>query len=361
MHFQDYPIAYPIRIPLIAFEWGLIIICFELGLFFLMSNKRKTNFIKIEQKLGYSIIFISYGLMRFFTLLSDFYSIESFYRIFFIELRYVCMTFGALLFIFFIEKNNKYFIMKFFFSLTTLIFVLLFLIFILFINEFYIIFYLLIWLIVIVFLIIHAFDIAKNIPHLEKNKSEILKFVVSILLLIFGNIISLDIFTFYLGHEIRLLGAILQIICICLIFRFLLNHPFIYKFNWKTIVEDFYILSLNGANLFYKAYSGGKKKIDASLVSGALLTINIMLKNLSLSPGKGIEIIEKEGHILYIYTGKYCIGTIISKMNVDYLKYYLKKLIERIEIIYKNIFENWKGELRVFSPIESIIEEIFPH
>ena len=361
MNFLEYPIDYPFRPSLLAVEWLIIIICFELGIFFLINDRRKMIFFNYLQKFGYSTLFVSFGLMRFFTLLSDFYSLDSYYRLFFLEMRYVSMTFGALLFIFFTEKSKKYLIIKYFFTITTLIFMMLFLIFILIGNSLSIFFYLLIWLFFIIFLIIHAIGLVKNIPYLENYRLNIFKFLFLILLLIFGNVISLDIFNLYMGHEIRLLGSILQLICICLIFRFLIIHPINYEFNWRNVVEDIYILSLSGASLFHQSYSNiNKKPIDASLVSGAISTVNIILKKLTLSQGKGIGIMRKKGANIYIYTGKYCVGTLISKEDIGYLKYYLKKLIERIEIIYKNVFEDWKGELQIFHPIKSIIEEIFP-
>lgn len=359
MNFLEYPIINCLRYPLLSTEWIIMIIAFELGIFFLIKYKRQIELLKKSQEFGYFLLFFCYGLMRLSRIISDFYSIDLLHIIF-VNLKDLSMIVGALLFIFSLEKYRKYFLKKYFFSLSFLILAIIFFFVKTYNSNFLILFYFIIWIYFFIFLLFHLIDLINKMRYIENVTSEILKMLPSIIFLLIGNAFALDFFTNYLGLELRLLGNFLQIISLCLFFNFFYTHPFIFEFNWKQVVEDIYIMNKNGASLFHKSFTPKSTILDDSLVTGAMSSISIILKEVTRSKEKGISIIKKKGMIIYIYSSKYIIGVLITKDEIKYIKFFLKKFIKRIEMIFTNVLEDWNGDLHIFSPIEFIIEEMFP-
>ncbi len=359
MYSVEHPIISQLRYPLLSLEWILFVIALELGVFFLIKYRKHFKILKKTQEFGYFLLFFCYGLMIFFYIISDFYCSEQF-RFIFLNIGDISMITGALLFAFFLEKHRKYILKKYLFTILFLIITVIYIILNINRSNYTIIISLLIWASFTLFLLVHIIGLVYRMKHIENRIIEIIKFIPSMLLLLIGKALSLDSITKYYGLELRLLGDFLQILSLCLIFIFFYKHPSIFEFDWQKIIEDIYILNRNGASLFHKSFLNKSHILDDSLVSGAISSVNIMLKELTQSTEKGISIIRKKGMIIYLFTSQYIIGVLIAKDEMNPLIFYLKKLIIKIEMIYMNIFEYWNGRLKIFEPIEFIIDEIFP-
>ena len=60
-----------------------------------------------------------------------------------------------------------------------------------------------------------------------------------------------------------------------------------------------------------------------------------------------------------IYPGKNVTGVAFSKEDLNYIKLLLRNFIERFEIVYEKVLEDWNGEVNVFQPARTIINEIY--
>ncbi len=71
------------------------------------------------------------------------------------------------------------------------------------------------------------------------------------------------------------------------------------------------------------------------------------------------QLLKKKKKIVNVFSGNNITGVLISKEELKFFTHNLKKLVLRVEEIYSNIFNNWKGDLTIFNPIKNIVDEIF--
>ena len=118
-------------------------------------------------------------------------------------------------------------------------------------------------------------------------------------------------------------------------------------------------MNKDGVCLFHKSYIDNNKKLSSHYVSGILSSVNIMLNELIRSKSNEISIIKKKGKIVNTFSGNYISGVLISIEELEFFKHNLKKLILKIEEIYKSVLIKWNGDLTIFYPIKNIIENVF--
>jgi hypothetical protein len=187
-----------------------------------------------------------------------------------------------------------------------------------------------------------------------------LKMGVSVLIIFFGHILTLDSISTLLGFESRLIGVILQLIAIAILFVLFRNLVPFFELEWREKVEYIYILNKEGLNLYTKSFTKETVSIDEHFVSGVLSSVNIMLNELMNTRDNKISIIKKRNKVVTIYSSALIIAVLVSTEELEYYKHNLKKLVLKIEILYKNLLKNWDGDRTKFAPIEDIIDEIFP-
>ena len=84
-----------------------------------------------------------------------------------------------------------------------------------------------------------------------------------------------------------------------------------------------------------------------------------MIRELTSAQKKGLSVIKKKDKIIHMFTGELSTGIIISSKDVDYINFYLKKFVQKVERIYKHVLNNHGGDINIFAPIENIVKEIF--
>jgi len=352
-------------------EWIFIVLCFELGVYFLIKYKKQPVQVKYSQDIGFSALFFGISHMRFFFLIADYYSIETIispfliwssgsYRFLFLSIGFFSINFGFLFFTFSMEKYKKFLYKKYFFTscFSLLTFILVF--YILF--DLFSIYFLSILLLplFILFLLIYIKDFDKQIEKEQIYPKRGLILGFSILLILSGYIFSLDIIYSILGLVSRLIGNSLQLIGVCILFILFRNLAPFFEFDWRDKIENIYILNKGGINLYSKSYIEEPKSIDDQFITGVLSSVNIMLNELMNTRDNKISIIEKKNKIVTIYSSDLIIGVLVSTKELEYFKHNLKRLVLKIEILYKNLLINWDGDRSKFSPLKDIINDIFP-
>jgi predicted regulator of Ras-like GTPase activity (Roadblock/LC7/MglB family) len=257
------------------------------------------------------------------------------------------------------EKNKKFLFKKYFFTICFLIELLVILITFL-INVEIVNFLLIILMpLFLLFFIIYSKDFDKKVKEQEIIPRGGLKLRIILLLIFGGYILSIDIITDIISLISRLIGIILQLIAIGLIFIFFRKIPPFFEFDWEDKIEDIYIMNKDGVSLFHKSYTDNDKTLSSHYVSGILSSVNIMLNELIHSEKNEISIIKKKGKIVTTFSGDYITGVLMSKEELEYFKHNLKKLILKVEEIYKSVLIKWNGDLTIFYPIKNIIDNIF--
>jgi hypothetical protein len=85
-----------------------------------------------------------------------------------------------------------------------------------------------------------------------------------------------------------------------------------------------------------------------------------MLNELMHVKNNKISVIEKKNKIVIIYSSEFVIGVLIGSEALEFFKYNLKRLVLKVEFIYKSILANWDGNRAKFSQIKTIVNDIFP-
>ncbi|MFX1311499.1 MAG: hypothetical protein ACFFHD_02660 [Promethearchaeota archaeon] len=367
---MQFLITGPLRFALLIMEWIFVFFMFELGLLFLIKYKKQSFQLKNSQDLGFFTLSYGFSLMRFFFLLSGYYSSDNIISPFFIwsygSFKNLFLNFGALsiitgtlIFTFFVEKNKKFLFKGHFFTICFLIELLICLIIFLISVELINILLIILMPLFLLFFIIYSKEFDKKVKNQEFIPRGGLKLIIILLLIIGGFVLSMDIITNIFSLISRLIGIILQLIAIGLIFIFFRKIPPLFELDWQDKIEDIYILNKDGLCLFNKSYIDKNRSLSSHYISGVLSSVNIMLNELIPSKSNEISTIKKKGKIITTFSSNYITGILISKEELEYFKYNLKKLILKLEEIYKSILINWNGDLTIFYPVKNIIESIF--
>lgn len=370
MMFIEFPITGSFRFVLIIMESIFTFFSFELGIIFLIKYKKLPINLKNSQDLGFASLFFGFSILRLFLLISSYYLTnnivspfliwaEGSYRRLFLNFGFFSIMMGTLLFSFYMEKYKKFLFRKYFFTgcfiILLLLFLTLFFIDLEFINSLSI----LSWPLFILFFMIYVKDFGRKSKKQEILSKGLLKMTITLLLVLIGYILSMDLIIETFGLLVRFVGMIFQLIAIGLIFIFFRKIPPFFEFDWQDKIENIYILNKTGICLFAYSFSNKTENLENQFISGALASMNIMLNELIQSKSEEIFVIRKKGKIVILFSGNYITGVLICKEELKYFIHNLKNLILKVEEIYDNILIKWNGDLTIFYPIKNIIDEIF--
>lgn len=362
----------PLRLPLLTIEWIFTIILLELGLFFLLRYARQRKQYLTHQELGYSVLFFSLCGMWGNLILADYYAAETLVTPFFIwtvgSMRELFLNIGALslmigvtFFCFSLEKYYKFWLKKYFF--TGCFFILLVASLSSFFFNLYIAKYLslLIFPLFLIFLGFYYVAFFKIGLRKTNVSIEILKHLPPFVLITIGFLITSDLLFNPANIELRITTSSLQLVSIIILSYLTIKLPNFAEFDWRRKVEDLYLINTAGVCIFHRSFTHQLDFMDEHLKSGAIASINIILKSLTPSQKQQKRVtIKKAGKIINIYTGELTSGILISDEELSSIMINLEKFVQKIETIYYNVLLRWSGETDVFAPVEAIANEFFP-
>ncbi len=370
MVFTEFPITGSLRFVLLVLDWIFVIFSCEIGIFFVVKYKKQPRELKNSQDLGFCSLFFGFSLMRFFFLITSFYFFDIIVSPFLIwaygnlrwlnlNLGYFSIMLGILFFSYFMEEYKKFLFRKYFFTYCFAILLSFFLILFFFNLEIINSFSILSWPLFLVFFILYAKDLGKKLKNQEIIPHGFLKMILILIFILIGYIFSMDLIVQILGFTFRLIGIFLQLIAISLFFIFFRKLPPFFELDWQDKIESIFILNKNGICLYNHSFTDIAEVLDRQFISGTIASMNIMLNELINGPHNEILVLRKKGKITNIFLGNHITGVLISKEELNYFKYNLKKLVLKVEDIYKRVLVNWNGDLSVFNSIKNIINEIF--
>ena len=351
-----------LKLILLISEWMIVFFAFEFSLiFFLRTINKKKNELKSLQEKAYVWLFLGYSISYVFYIIGDYYVNVSM-RLIFYYLAYFILSFGAFSFIKSIEKY-KIFIKKYFFSTLFLSLIIIFLIILFIANEYARIYSTVFYPTFGIFFLFYLRALYKDYykkKELKQFRFNILKIIIGFILLALGYNIATDVVVKNFGLECRLIGNFIQIIAFLFIFLFFISIRSFSELDWQNKLNSIMIIHKSGLLIFNKNYKENLEDNDGTIVSGSVALLKIIIEDLTQNKeNKETLFIEKIGKILIIQPGKEVIGALICDEKLDSLIILLKKVIEKIEIVYSAVLKDWQGDLKAFSPIKNIIEEIF--
>ena len=357
---EFYPLTGTLREPLLIIEWVMVFLFSELAFLLYMRIKNKerklSNFIEKA-----SILFLlAYSSMFVFYIFGDYYMETQFARLVVFNIGYILRMIIGLVFIYKIEKYQviigKYLFSKIF-SIFSLISVVLFFTAIEFTQNASLILF---WLPLVSVIFIYLIKLLKKTSEtqeLHNYKAKIYFSLLGAIIVGFGFGATSDPIVNMFGLYSRLVGDIFQIIGIIVLAIFFINLPSLSEQNWKDKIDKLFLMRASGICVYYKFFKDPANKHGDQIMSGAINTIKMMLKEISQDEGE--MVIEKEGKVLITYQGKYITGVIVADQNLTSLNFLLKRFIEKVEFLYSNIIRDWDGTMEIFLPIENITKEIF--
>jgi hypothetical protein len=356
---------------LLIIEWTFSFITLELAIIFIIKYLRHKDKIKDLRDLGYASLFIGYSLFWYWFIISDYYVSEQVISPFFIwkqgseryvflNLSYVSLMVGALFFIYIMEKYRVYLFRKNFFTYCFLFLISIFMISFLIDIELTQDISILFWPLYVLFLILYIVDFVKIKQNREKILKGVAKYLSPFLLLAGSFVMTTDFAIEFVGSfGIRLAGSIIQLISMIIVYYFFSTLPSFHEFEWRDKIEELYLIDRAGVCLYNKSFIDKIEFDEEHLISSALASINIILQELTQNNKMGLSVIKKEEKIITIFTSEYSSAIIFSSKELEYIGEALKKFIKNFEAIYKNVLINWDGDTDIFTPVESLIDDIF--
>ncbi len=337
-------------------EWVLVFICFEIMILFIIRYQISKQKEKNLQELSYEILYAAFAGHWIFFIISDYYAPTSEVRAVFLNCGYFTLLLGASFSIFIIERD---FILmkKNLFSYIALFFIIIF-------TIVAIIDYKLTqsivqtpWPFYFFFFVCYFLKLIKNSPNKSNRIINFLTFLIGFGILGTGYFLTIDLIITQFGIIYRLIGDILLIIGQIFLIYFYTSLPLLSEFDWQKKIEKIYLIDKSGIPIFLKSYDNQNDEISETILPGALSSIQIMLK--TLTKIEKLTIIRKKNQNTIIYPGKYIIGVVISKYDLKFLRYLIKKFVDKVENIYSEILPNWNRDPEIFRPVIDIFQGIF--
>ncbi len=354
-----YPITGELRYYLINLEWILVFIPLELALIFskkIKTNRGKSGFLQYEAFLS---IFLGYSFSWIFNIIGDYYIYSTFWRDVIINIGNLMLMTGVLFFIFRLEKRS-YFYRKYVFSTIFFLAELMYVIFLFISFSLSLIFLHALWIIFILFVLMYFIQTAKNFyfkKGFEKYRIPYLLLVVNFFLLVIGYHLTVEEIVNLAGINIRLAGDILQLISLIFFSICLLILPEFTEYHWKEKIQCLYIVKDSGLFLYEKYFSPKDSEVNVNIISGWVTMIQFLLEEITAE--KDIILIKKEKKTLAICPSINVLVIIICDEFLLSMRILLQKFIREFEDIYHGILENWNGDLRIFKPVDNLVEQFF--
>lgn len=345
--------------PVLILEWIMISLFLELTFLFFLRVMNKEEELKSLQEKAYFFLFLGYSLMWIFITIGDFYIENENLRVYVLNIGYLIEICCALAFLYTMEIYRDFFspylFTKIYLSLIP-VYLFLFILFIDYAAFFSSIF----WIIFVVFFLkfsnelYHDFYIKRNLGAI---KYQFFELILGVLFVAVGYQLSTRVLMNYLGLFMRFLGDILQIIGAIILFIFFKSIPSFSEYDWKEELEAILVSYKSGLLIYHKNLKEKEDDDTMNYISGILASIEMMIE--SVTQTEETSMIKRKEKFILIKPGKHIYGVLICRKKLKSLQILLNRFIERVELIYSRVLENWNGDLRILKPIENVAEEIF--
>jgi len=161
----------------------------------------------------------------------------------------------------------------------------------------------------------------------------------------------------------NLTGKLIQIGGFLAIALIVAKLPIFIEVKWEENMIQIYIIHKEiGTPLFHKNFREENQEITETLmkdlVAGGMAGITTMLKEISGS-AEELKIIDHgDQKIMLEHGDKYLIALNVEEEMLIYRER-LRKLRKFLDAEFTDILASWDGNMKVFEPIEGIVEKLF--
>lgn len=339
------------REPALALEVVIVLISIEVGCFFLYQFFKKGRRSKNFMVLAWALFFYAYSGMTITFILSDYYALAV-DRLFFVNIGYGIMALGALFFTFNaeLELNKRKHVL--FIILLVLIVFLMIDFFLMVIMPYYIaIFAWIPFILILVNYLITAFS------RIREYRRQLYGVFIGFLIFGIGFFFIIDLMVESLGSISRMFGNIAIIIGISLASWQFMGLPSLREIDWVEQLNKLTLMHKSGTCICEHNFT---KDISQTVqyMGGSLIGITKIISELIQSEKKLEVMAYQDKQIIFSY-GENIVAALIVAQDLEIYRKKLEKLLNEIEIIYKDYFEDWDGQTAQFKPIEKFVKRIF--
>ncbi|MHA1378792.1 MAG: hypothetical protein ACTSRG_10460 [Candidatus Helarchaeota archaeon] len=129
------------------------------------------------------------------------------------------------------------------------------------------------------------------------------------------------------------------------------------ELEWhQKIIKLIIIHSQKGLSLFDYSFRGVSEGSD--LIAGGLVGISSIIQEMTSSETK-VKIIKQEQANILLEHGSFVTIALISVEDLQILRKKLNQLIDLFESLFRDILDDWRGDVGIFQPAKALIEEVF--
>ncbi|MEJ2251484.1 MAG: hypothetical protein P8Y97_17745, partial [Candidatus Lokiarchaeota archaeon] len=287
--------------------------------------------------------------MWVFIIIADYYVTDNSIRIILLNIGFSLEILSVFLFIVFME-SIKNFLGKYLFSISSAGLIAIYVSVLIFYPLYASFISNLFWVIFLIFFIFYLKEIYTDFYIIRKFGNIKYKFIqlcLGVIFVVVGYQLTTRFITLLFGIHLRLIGDILQILGLILLTLFYNSVPSFSEYDWQDKINTLILAHHSGLLLYSTTFNETEEINEYSLLSGAFSSLEMMLEETFQE--KQLSVIERDDKIIIIFSGNYTYGILITNENLKSLHILLKRFVEKVEIIYAKILENWNGDLRILN------------
>ena len=129
------------------------------------------------------------------------------------------------------------------------------------------------------------------------------------------------------------------------------------ELEWRRKTEHILVLSKSGLPLFSQPLQKKELEADVALAGGAIIGISSIINE--ITQVSGVRVIKQPNYCIMMEEGS---QIILAVMVTEELKTVRNKMLDFVvdfESFFEELLQDWRGELKVFSPTKRLVEKHF--
>lgn len=161
------------------------------------------------------------------------------------------------------------------------------------------------------------------------------------------------------GAEIRIASASLNILGVLLFMNAITKLPDYREFVWKQKLRALFVVQKSGILLFNRFWKKDDADSNEMLIGSALTSIKTVIN--TITDEETIHKLELDDKALIFSMNDEAdfISCIIVDEYIDSLHDRLKDFSAKFQNLFSELLRNWNGNTDLFTPAESICDEVF--
>jgi hypothetical protein len=132
--------------------------------------------------------------------------------------------------------------------------------------------------------------------------------------------------------------------------------PLLSELDWKNKIIHLYIIHSSGLVILEYSFKE-RESITPTLVGSGLTGVATIVKEITKSDRKLSIIRQEDIQIAFKYGNHVNLALLIEK-DFKIIHDKLQELLDKFEMLYKEILPTWNGDLKIFSPVKVLVEQI---